>query len=222
MIKDAKARKTPLLIKDTGLAERISEVLERLKREPDKEPHFFDNPTHLFPCAVLPEQRTSVTNHLLYSVLNSQRLLTWIQSYAAKHRDDPPTKDQFLTEFCQAVIEHGGNHRILVRLRAALQHLSVGGGTSPEAFISNSAIFASGIAVSTNQRQGIAQDHRSTQNFNPVPTQHPTTNPQVGRRDQRFGRLTILGSHYVRAAIELLASHAAEIEVQRESVPNGK
>ncbi|MFM0330104.1 hypothetical protein [Paraburkholderia strydomiana] len=86
---------------------------------------FITNPTHvLFEYVfgtVLPPDRTSASNQLLYSVLSDRKLLSWLHSYSDEHRDDVPSGHQFVTDLADAIAENGSRHAVIALLRSSVE-----------------------------------------------------------------------------------------------------
>jgi hypothetical protein len=68
----------------------------------------------------LPQPRATAINQLFYSVVSNQKLLSWLRSYSARHRGNQPSARQFLTDFGEAVVEHGGQYVVYSLIGSSL------------------------------------------------------------------------------------------------------
>jgi hypothetical protein len=204
-----------LVLQDRSLTEAIAGLFLTLREKPEERNKFLQDPAAILGLDDrFPAQSVSIANALLYDLMQTPGVLAWIRDYAQEHQGKPPRRQEFMSDFQRAVIESGGEHFILRIVRESVEKL---GRIRPLGIITHSSIIASGMIVSTDQ--GAAQDHRSSQNFSystefNAPT--PTTTPQFGRHDEEFGGLNILGSHYLRTAVEALVAEALEIDNARD------
>src|SRR6266404_5381294 len=89
------------------------------------------------PCIVPVEQASwrepaplrlaAITNQLLYSVMSSPQLLSWLREYAIEHRRNPPSRHQFIRDFSRAVAEHDGHCVIPALIRSSVENQPVYG-----------------------------------------------------------------------------------------------
>jgi hypothetical protein len=102
----------------------------------------------------LPEQRSSVSNQLVYALLSNRRLLRWLSDYAGENRHRTPSRNEFMTAFGHAVVEHGGDHVVLALIRSGIESASPFAtiGVEQAMLFTSSPIFASGFLVPTDHR----------------------------------------------------------------------
>jgi hypothetical protein len=214
-----------LILRHAEITNKVDALFKSMAADPQRQKEFIENPAKVMALEVegmqLPTQQVSVTNALLFSVLSNQALMDWLGRYSLEHRRDPPTRDVFLRDFGDAVVEHGGAHFILSTLRNAALRGPVLGLGSPEFFFTSSSFLASGYVVKTDQRTALAQDLRSSQNF---ATSTQQTMPATASFDsagvasepisdaEGLENIGIFGSQYVRVTVEALVNYATMLK----------
>ncbi|MFD9335792.1 hypothetical protein ACFWBF_15485 [Streptomyces sp. NPDC060028] len=72
-------------------------------------------------------EQAALTDRLIYSVFASPKLLQWFQEYVHRHTDKVPTRGQFLTDFCEATVSHGGRDVVAVLLEGYVAETGIYG-----------------------------------------------------------------------------------------------
>lgn len=202
----------PLILRNDKMLGGVGALFAAMKARPALQAEFIENPSATLYTHVtgetLPAQRASVSNQLLFSILGNEKVMAWLRGYSAGRRDDPPDRETFMRDFSQAIVTHGGDSAVLSLIRATLiREVPLGLGEDAAFLISSSAVVASGVVASTDQKQsqGAAQDQRSSQNFAQSTRQDtPVTTTQNFDFDS-----DIYASLQVRATVEALVAHAA-------------
>jgi hypothetical protein len=85
---------------------------------------FITNPIHVLSEYVygtqIPSERASVSNQLIYAALSDREFLSWVHFYASEHRDNVPSGAEFVKDFAQAIVDHGGHHAVIALIRSAV------------------------------------------------------------------------------------------------------
>ncbi|WP_233860281.1 hypothetical protein [Paraburkholderia sp. HD33-4] len=107
----------------TGMTRRLNSLFKAMASDFLLRDQFVTDPTKIIAEYVrgveLSYGNASVSNQLLYSVLSNRSLRSWLISYAIEHRIDSPSHRSFLTDFGQALAEHGDKFCVFSLLRAA-------------------------------------------------------------------------------------------------------
>jgi hypothetical protein len=174
----------PLILRRRDISGRIEEIFEIMNTDAELREQFVTDPAQVLSTYVkgaeLPPQQASAANQLVYSVMSNPRLLDWFSSYAQEHAGEAPSRHQFMTDFSQAVIEHGGDHVVLSLIRGSLSQGAPGPGiaATPGIFITSSPLIASGFLVKTDQRA--QTDSHATQSFDTRQDSHQITSASQG------------------------------------------
>ena len=65
-----------------------------------------------------PEQ-AEAGDHLIYSVMSNQPLLSWLRDYSRQQGGVVPPRSKFMSDFSRAVIAHGGHHVVLALAKSS-------------------------------------------------------------------------------------------------------
>ncbi|MFC8095450.1 hypothetical protein [Streptomyces sp. NPDC057301] len=72
-------------------------------------------------------EQAALTDRLIYSVFANQKLLQWFQEYVHQHTDHVPTGRQFLADFCEATVKHGGQDVVAALLEGCVAETAIYG-----------------------------------------------------------------------------------------------
>lgn len=75
----------------------------------------------------VPREQAALTDRLIYSVFANPKLLQWFQEYVHRHTDAVPTGVQFLADFCEATVSHGGRDVVAVLLEGSAAETGIHG-----------------------------------------------------------------------------------------------
>ena len=159
----------PLVLRAAAVSRRVDALFRAMSHDYLLREQFITDPAQVLADyaegETLPEQRASVSNQLVYSILANKHMRRWLRDYAADHQHTTPTRTEFMTAFGNAVIEHGDHHIVLALIRSSIERESpfALGGEEQAMLFTSSPIFASGFLVSTDHRT--MNDSNSTQNF---------------------------------------------------------
>ncbi|GGS69881.1 hypothetical protein GCM10010206_35220 [Streptomyces cinerochromogenes] len=70
-------------------------------------------------------EQAALTDRLIYSVFANPKLLEWFQKYVHRHTDKVPTRGQFLADFCEATVSHGGRDVVAVLLEGCVAETGI-------------------------------------------------------------------------------------------------
>jgi len=98
----------PSPLAEAAIARRSEALFKALTNDFLLREQFVTDPTQIFFEYVhsrkpSPEQ-TTVTNHLLWAVFATPRLLEWYRQYLISHQAKPPSSRQFMTDFVHAMV----------------------------------------------------------------------------------------------------------------------
>ncbi|OKI40123.1 hypothetical protein A6A29_40175 [Streptomyces sp. TSRI0281] len=74
-------------------------------------------------------EQAALTDRLIYSVFASPKLLQWFEEYAHRHtdKDKMPAGSQFLADFCEATVSHGGRDVVSTLLEGCVAETGIYG-----------------------------------------------------------------------------------------------
>ncbi|MFE9839154.1 hypothetical protein ACFYP4_29065 [Streptomyces sp. NPDC005551] len=72
-------------------------------------------------------EQAALTDRLIYSVFANPKLLQWFQGYVHHHTDEVPTAGQFLADFCEATVSHGGQDVVAALLEGCVAETGIRG-----------------------------------------------------------------------------------------------
>jgi hypothetical protein len=103
---------------------RVDALFQAMSRDFLLRQQFITNPIHVLSEYVygtqIPSDRASVSNQLIYATLSDRELLSWVHFYASEHRDRIPSGVEFVKDFAQAIVDHGGHHAVIALIRSAV------------------------------------------------------------------------------------------------------
>ncbi|MGW6793885.1 hypothetical protein [Streptomyces chartreusis] len=65
-------------------------------------------------------EQSALADRLIYSVFANPKLLQWFQEYVHRNTDKVPTGEQFLADFCEATVSHGGRDVVAALLEGCV------------------------------------------------------------------------------------------------------
>jgi len=173
---ETKSQREPEGMRRAAVARRFDALFKAMSTDVLLREQFITDPAQIISEYVhgtsLPQQKTSITNQLLYSVLSNPKLLGWLRDYSIKYKGDPPSNQKFIGDFSRAAVESGGHHVMLALIRGAVEKESAFGFNDdlvPIIFdiFNRVGIGASGTEMSTGTSFGTEQSgtHMSTGNI---------------------------------------------------------
>jgi hypothetical protein len=72
-------------------------------------------------------EQAALADRLIYSVFANPKLLQWFQEYVPRHTDKVPTGGQFLADFCEATVSHGGRDVVAALLEGCVAETGIYG-----------------------------------------------------------------------------------------------
>ena len=72
-------------------------------------------------------EQAALTDRLIYSVFANPKLLQWFEEYVHRHTDKVPTGGQFLADFCEATVNHGGQDVVAALLEGCVAETGIHG-----------------------------------------------------------------------------------------------
>src|SRR5687767_4267895 len=86
-----------LIMRRTAIARRVDALFKAMASDFLLREQFVTDPSQIISEYVyatrISQQRASVVNQLLYSVMSNRGLLGWLRDYSIKYRDNPPSRD---------------------------------------------------------------------------------------------------------------------------------
>ena len=115
----------PLILRRAAVARRFDALFKAMSTDFLLREQFITDPAQIASEYVyganLPPQKASVSNQLLYSVMSNQKLIGWLRDYAVKRSGNPPSRNEFASDFGRAVVDHGGHHVVLALIRNSVE-----------------------------------------------------------------------------------------------------
>lgn len=222
----------PLVLRYEQMTGPISNLFASMREDPDVRQKFIESPADVVFLAKgedISPQAALQANQLLFSLLSSQEVMSWLAEYSNEHRDSAVSRQRFIGDFSRALLERGGGNPALETLRTALigdQEISIGdevrtlvtesGIVSDSGIIIHSDIVSAGVLVTTDHKTEIHQtqdqvqdaqahhDHSSTQSF-----QQSSATPVHGFEEGSQGFL--VDPEYLRATADALVRRAVDL-----------
>jgi hypothetical protein len=137
----------PINSSDAAVVRRVTALFKAMSNDFLLREQFVTDPAQiLFEYvynARLDPEKASTNNLLIYSVMSSPRLLSWLRSYVRKYRSSPPAHLRLMKDFASAVVKNDADHVVLTLLRSSAEQPAI-------VDIANviQVVFRSGIFVS--------------------------------------------------------------------------